>query len=166
MFPEYLKFKFAKSDDYKITLYFETSRDKYRCPCCGEETGRHTTYFTRTIQDLPIIEKALYLNIRLKKFSCSNDMCSKKIFCESIDELVSYKGRRTNRLNDMMVGLTMANSAEGASKLLKYKNISVSGDTLLRLVKSWEPSIDYDAIESIGIDDFALKKTEHMEPCS
>lgn len=163
MFPEYLKVKSIESGKSEILINFESKRKAMLCPDCGTETSRHTTYFNRALQDLPIIDKALTLNIRLKKFSCENPDCSRKIFSESISEITKEKGRRTSRLDEMMIRLAMTYSAEGAANLLKSKHIDVSGDTLLRLTKKWEPQIDYSTVEAIGIDDFALKKIEFTE---
>lgn len=66
----------------------------------------------------------------------------------------------------MMTKLAMTHSAEGAANLLKSKHIYVSGDTLLRLIRQWEPTVRYEEIEAIGIDDFALKKIVLTEQSS
>ncbi|WP_143000729.1 transposase family protein [Andreesenia angusta] len=159
----YLKVKSIESSKSEILINFKSKRKTMLCPDCGSETSKHTTYFNRTLQDLPIIDKALILNIRLKKFGCENPDCSRKVFSESIIEIAREKGRRTSRLEEMMIRLAMTYSAEGAANLLKSKHIEVSGDTLLRITKKWAPQIDYSAIEAIGIYDFALKKIEFME---
>lgn len=53
------------------------------------------------MQDLNLIEKPLFLEIRLAKHRCKNPNCSTKVFSESIEEFAEPKARRTNRLNDM-----------------------------------------------------------------
>lgn len=164
-FPDYLIKDYITKDSGCITIGFLSSRTEQNCPTCGKVTNDITTYFHRVIQDLPVINKALFLNIRLKKFRCNNVECSTKIFSENIDELAITKQRRTNRLNERLVSFGLTYSAEGAARLLKSKhNISVSGDTLIRLAKSTNFEIDPNKIVAIGIDDFALKKNIDMEP--
>jgi len=148
----------------KITIFFSSNRKEFKCPNCDTPSTEITTYFHRTIQDLPIINKALFLNIRLKKFRCSNIECTTKVFSENIDELALTKQRKTNRLNEHLTSFALTNSAEGAAKLLRsYNNIHVSGDTLLRLAKSVTFEINTNEIDAIGIDDFALKKNINTE---
>ena len=55
--------------------------------------------------------------------------------------------------------MSLTNFAKGGSRILKEMNINVSGDKLLQLAKEFEPTIDKSKVISIGIDDFALKKT-------
>ncbi|WP_211266331.1 transposase family protein [Andreesenia angusta] len=105
-----------------MLINFESKRKTMICPSCGGETSKHTTYLNRTLQDLSIIDKALTLNIRLKKFSCESSDCSRKVFSESISELAKGKARRTSRLNDMMIKLAMTYSAEVVTfRNSKYK---------------------------------------------
>lgn len=163
-FPEYLVKNDIKNYEDRIIIYFASNRRECNCPNCGIKSQEITTYFHRVIQDLPIINKLLFLNIRLKKFRCNNSECTVKVFSENIDEVALTKQRRTNRLNERLTTLALTNSAEGAAKMLKSNhNIHVSGDTLLRLAKSYVFEGNTDEINAIGIDDFALKKNIDME---
>ena len=58
----------------------------------------------------------------------------------------------------MLTNFALTESAEAASRKCSRININVSGDTLLRLSKKWEPDIDKSSIRAIGIDDFVFKK--------
>ena len=158
MFPGYLKeIQIVKNED-KIIIYFESIRRTFNCPSCNTPSTTVSTYFTRKIQDLNVIEKPLFLKVRLAKYKCENPDCNTKIFSEKIEELAKVKARRTNRLNEMLTKFALTQSAEAASRRCSDININISGDTLLRLSKKWEPSIDEESIHSIGIDDFAFKK--------
>ena len=159
-FPEYLIQQEILTTDSQILIKFISSRISLPCPCCGQLSHDITTYFTRDIQDLPVLNKSLYLKIRLKKFRCLNADCETKVFSESIDELALPKQRRTNRLSQRLISFALSYSAEEASRILKRDHcIDISGDTLLRIAKSIDFPIDYSSIEGIGVDDFALKKT-------
>lgn len=158
MFPEYLEETNIVAENDKVTIYFSSKRKECHCPSCNTPSTKKSTYFTRRLQDLNIIEKPLFLEIRLAKYRCRNPECRTKIFSESIEDFAGPKARRTNRLNKMLTNFALTESAEAASRRCSRININVSGDTLLRLSKKWEPDIDKSSIRAIGIDDFAFKK--------
>ncbi|SHD77693.1 conserved protein of unknown function [[Clostridium] ultunense Esp] len=156
MFPEYLEEKSIQVNEDKIIIYLFSKRKSCNCPSCNTSSSTVATYFTRKMQDLNIIDKPLFLVIRLAKYRCENPDCNTKVFSERIEELAGTKERRTKRLNEMLTKFSLTQSAEAAARRCSDINIKVSGDTLLRLSKKWEPSIDEDSIYSIGIDDFAF----------
>lgn len=158
MFPDYLEETSIDITEDKITINFKSKRKSCNCPSCNIPSSTVSTYFTRRIQDLNIIEKPLFLVIRLAKYRCKNPDCSTKIFSENINELAGTKERRTNRLNELLTKFSLTQSAEGAARRCNDINIKVSGDTLLRLSKKYEHPINKESIQSIGIDDFAFKK--------
>lgn len=162
-YPDYLLNTDIEIHNTKILLYFKTSRTEANCPNCGELSKKFTSYYKRKIQDLPIIDKQLFLMISLKKFRCNNKECKTRVFTESIIEIARKSSRKTNRLEELLTRISLTNSAEEGSRLCKNQNIEVSGDTLLRLSKKWEPSIDKNEITAVGVDDFALKKNIDME---
>ena len=159
MFPGYLEEINVDTAEDKITIYFNSKRNTCNCPSCNTASSIVSTYFTRKIQDLNIIEKPLFLVIRLAKYRCENPDCSTKIFSENINEFAETKARKTNRLNELLTKFSLTQSAEAAARRCNDINIKVSGDTLLRLSKKYEHLINKEYIQSIGIDDFALKKT-------
>lgn len=158
MFPEYLEEKGIEVTKNKVTIYFTSKRKSCNCPSCNTPSKVVSTYFTRRIQDLNIIENPLFLIIKLAKYRCENPDCHIKIFSENIDEFSKRKARRTNRLTELLAQFALTQSAESAARRCKNINIKVSGDTLLRISKQWEPSIKKETINAIGIDDFAFKK--------
>lgn len=157
-FPDYLKNIDIQIEESKVTLFFESKRNECQCPTCGEITNRYTNYYTRVIQDLPIINKQLFLNLKLKRYICENPGCDKKYFTEGIEDLAKKVSRRTNRLDSLLTRISLINSAEEGARICKSQMIDVSGDTLLRLSKKWNLKIDKEKIIAVGVDDFALKK--------
>lgn len=101
-----------------------------------------------------VIEKSLFLEIRLAKYKCENPDCKRKIFNESIKDFAETKARRTNRLNELLMRFALTESAESVSRKCKAININISGDTILRLAKKWELDIEKNSIIVIGMDDF------------
>lgn len=163
MFPEYLEENNIEANKDKITIYFSSKRKTCNCPSCSTPSSLKTTYFARTVQDLNIIDKPLFLVIKLAKYRCENPNCNIKIFSERMEGFVDVKQRRTKRLNEMLTKFSLTQSAEAAARRCNDLSIKVSGDTLLRLSKKWEPSIEKEDVQTIGIDDFAFKKNIIME---
>lgn len=164
MFPKYLRKTNIECTKDKIIISFSSIREECVCPSCSTPSTSKMTYFTRRLQDLNIIEKPLFLEIRLAKYRCINPECKVKIFSEELQDFADSKARRTNRLNELLTQFALTESAESASRKCENIGIRVSGDTLLRLAKKWEPEINKESIVAIGIDDFAFKKNILMEP--
>lgn len=158
MFPEYLEESSIKVTEDNIVISFASKRKSCNCSYCNNPSSTVSTYFTRKIQDLNVIEKPLLLEVRLAKYRCENPDCNTKVFSEKIDELARTKQCRTNRLNDMLTKFALTQSAEAAARKCSDINIKVSGDTLLRLSKKWEPSIDETSIYSMELMILPLKK--------
>lgn len=161
-FPNYFKFKSSIIDDGKVILKFETKKREIKCPCCGAITSEFVTYYIRTIQDLPILDRNTYIEIRVKKMSCNNKECGTKYFNEPLFEYVQNKKRYSNRLLDLLVKIALTESGEGGSRICKEYKIIVSGDKLLQLALEYKFQIDKSTITQIGVDDFALKKNIDM----
>ena len=71
-FPDYFKYAGNILEDDRVTLLFETMNNQNKCPICGSESSKYVTYYTRTIQDLPILDKTTYVKVRFKKMICPN----------------------------------------------------------------------------------------------
>ena len=63
----------------------------------------------------------------------------------------------------MLIKVSLTESAEAGSRLLKEKKIKVSPDKLLQLSKEYNYMVEKDNVISIGVDDFSLKKNIDME---
>lgn len=163
MFPDYLEEGELINQEDRVTLYLRSRRTSALCPSCKKPSVERTTYFTRRMQDLGVIEKPLFLVIRLAKYRCENPACDVKVFCEQIEDFANPKARRTNRLNQMMTAFAMTQSAESTARKLEEIHIIVSGDTLLRLSRKWNFSVKPDMVHAVSIDDFALKKSNDTE---
>ena len=162
-FPEYFKYISTEIMENTIILNFSTNKRNLICPACGKVTFECATYYTRKIQDLPILDKSTYVKLKLKKMKCNNNLCKVNYFNEPLDDYVIIKKRYSNRLIDLLVKISLTNSAEGGSRILKESKINISGDKLLQLAKEYKPYIDNSKVISIGVDDFALKKNIKME---
>lgn len=116
----------------------------------------HSSYI-RTINDLPLSKLKVSLSVHSRKFFCDNARCERRIFSERLQELASPYFRRTCRLNNTIIHLIFALSAQVAAIVIKSIFTEISPNTVLRIIRKTEINIDSDFTE-IGIDDWAYKK--------
>lgn len=104
------------------------------CPACGQSTTRVHAYYDRTIQDLPINGKPVYLKIRLRKLLCLNKKCAKKIFAQRV-QCARPKSKKTERLETVILRLATHTSLIETSKILKQLGIIASKSSIAELLK-------------------------------
>ncbi|MCF8568616.1 ISL3 family transposase [Alicyclobacillus tolerans] len=128
------------------------------CPDCGQWTERvHSTYY-RTVQDVPLCGIKVFLRIRVRKFFCDNPSCERKIIAEQFDDFICPSQRKTNRLNDVLLGIGYSLGGNPGVRLASLLGISVGKDTLLRKIKSCAVPEPQDSIDVVGIDDWAYRR--------
>ncbi|WP_342473067.1 ISL3 family transposase [Metasolibacillus sp. FSL H7-0170] len=139
---------------YQLTL---ASRNTVAiCPKCNCKTmKRHSTY-TRHLQDLPCVGLAVTIRLIATKWRCHTTTCPQRIFTERFSWLTPY-ARKTVRTTNLLRHFAFSTSCLVAAKLAKVAGLSVSHDTLLRIV--YQTNVTPRAISTvIGIDEFAWCK--------
>lgn len=161
LFIDGLSINNIESTSECIRIELNSTKKTQECPMCHElSTSKHCSY-TRTVSDLPVVGKRLILIIYTHKFKCKNSECKVKVFCQQFDGFLTKNQRKTGRLIKYLYDIAFANSGEGGSRICCKNNIPVSGDTLIRMVKLWNPSKVQ--ATKVGVDDWAYKKNIHME---
>lgn len=127
------------------------------CPQCGARTDRvHSTY-TRTPRDLPSSDRAVQLQLLVRRFRCLNATCSRQIFAERLPELLPCHAQRTTRLTQALRELGFALGGEAGARVMRRLHMPCSGDTLLRVMRG--TSLDEPTSPCvIGVDDWARRK--------
>ena len=119
--------------DY-IFIFVESSRDEATCPYCGVPSSRiHSTY-ERRFQDLPIQGNKVYITIINRKYFCGNQGCPNTTFAESF-ECLSPKAKKSERLIDEIMKVSVEVSSVAASKMLKDGVADVSKSTICDMLK-------------------------------
>jgi hypothetical protein len=129
---EYLKelspnLKFIKVVTYKdrILVYCESEN----------ETDRKIhSRVERVIKDINYGQYKVELHILWKKYF-NNDTTKKQKTVSEIFDFVSYRGRRTKRLDDFILFIQKEMSAIGCERIIRKDIADVSDSTILRLVK-------------------------------
>src|SRR5918997_5140554 len=96
-----------------LTLVVRATRAQAECPRCHRPSTRVHSYYTRSPADLPWHGVAVRLELRARRFRCRNSLCTKRVFCERLPQVVAYYGRKTVRLDDALrlVGFLLGGEA-------------------------------------------------------
>ena len=128
-----LKYEKHEVNCAEIHIWVKTRQKILTCPYCGKKSKKvHSTY-RRTIQDLPISGKKVYLKIIVRKMFCRNAACARKTFAEKF-EFVESKGKKSLRLEKEIINIAMHSSSTEASRMLNRSTVKISSGTVRNLL--------------------------------
>jgi len=127
------------------------------CPDCQVESHTVHSHYERHPQDLPIQEKPVRLGLSVRRFLCQNPHCARKTFVEQVSSFLVRSARRTNRVTQRLVNISLSAGGEGGARLSKQEGLIASSATLLRLLRRVGVP-DCATPEILGIDDWAWRK--------
>lgn len=104
------------------------------CPYCGHASMRVHSRYEKSFQDLPIMGKKTKVIIENRKFFCDNPDCTFTTFAERFDFL-KRNGKKTKRLIDKIVDISLNTSSVAASRTLKDGIADVGKSTICNLLK-------------------------------
>jgi transposase len=129
-----LKYESHEITNDEIHIQVTSKRKALKCPYCGKKSKkRHSTY-KRTVQDMPICGRKVYIEINNRKMFCENAKCTKKTFSERY-EFVGAKGKKTGRLEKEIINIALNASSTEAAKMLSRNTVKVSCVTVRNLLK-------------------------------
>lgn len=117
-----------------LYLYCVINCSVAKCKYCGAESQSVHSRYVRTISDLPIQNYQVKLVITVPKFFCTNEICCHKTFAYPIP-FAPANSLRTKRLDDYIYQVGMKNSSLEAEKQISGSYVSVSNNTILRIIK-------------------------------
>jgi hypothetical protein len=120
----------------RITILTAPKPSSSACPLCGAVSSRVHSHYTRTLADLPWQGRAVTVQVRARRFRCAAAGCLRQVFAERLPGVAQSWARRTARLGDIQRHIGFALGGEPGSRLAARLSMSVSGDTLLRLVQT------------------------------
>ncbi|MBD5558802.1 MAG: ISL3 family transposase [Clostridia bacterium] len=150
-------FPYAWEEDADKTIIRLKSKP-YACACpyCGTLSNARSSTYERLIQDVPYGGKTTYLAVRAYKYKCLNPDCMVKTFNEVLPFAHSLQ-RRTDKLNELILAVSLYLSAEGASQVLGMVGVRISNDAIQALWSQVEFR-DRPEVTEIGVDDVAIRK--------
>ncbi len=118
----------------KCYITVASNRKEVTCPFCGRPSSRIHSSYNRTFQDLPMQGNKVFIIIRNRKMFCDNSDCNHTTFAERFD-FISCKAKKTRRLEDEIVRLSINCSSIAASKALKENVVDIGKSTVCNLLK-------------------------------
>jgi hypothetical protein len=103
---------------------------------CQTASRQVHCYYTRIITDLCWADFRVRLEVRVRRFVCSNSTCSRRTFAERLGEQIKAYGRRTKRCEAQLQSIGLMLGGNAGARLAQRMGMSLSSDTLLRLVRA------------------------------
>jgi transposase len=145
------------TDDSTLLIDSHPSTEIATCPDCHALSSHVHSRYTRQLRDLPVVEQPVRLRLLVRRFRCLTPSCARETFVEGLPELARHHAQRTVRLTEAVRGLGCEAGGEAGARIATRLRMPVSGDTVLRIVRS--PSTSTEPTPRVlGIDDFALRK--------
>ena len=117
-----------------IYLYVVSTRKEANCPSCGQSSSRVHSKYTRSFQDLPIQNKKVIVVIDNRKLFCDNAGCKNTTFAETFPFLPE-KGKKSKRLIDKIMAVSLNVSSVTASTLLREGVVDIGKSTICNMLK-------------------------------
>ena len=118
----------------EVIIYVASNRKICSCPYCGAASMRVHSCYEKSFQDLPILGRKTKIIIENRKFFCDNAECGFTTFAERFDFL-AQKGKKTRRLIEKIVDVSLNTSSVSASRTLKDGIADVGKSTICNLLK-------------------------------
>jgi transposase len=151
---DYPIIKWEENDE--INFWLKSNISEVHCPKCNCVCNKSHEKHSRKIQDTPIHNKKVYINIDVREFICDNIECEINTFTEEIP----FAGKnqvRTYALTEFILIHAIYMSSNSTSLILSFLGIDVSSDTVDNILKNIHIQDNPD-VERIGIDDVAIRK--------
>ena len=140
-----------------IMIVLTTAQAQPCCPNCERKAHKVHSRYQRQLSDLPWEGIAVRLHLTTRKWFCQNTDCAQRIFCERLPELVAPYGRKTLRLNDVLLLIGFALGGRAGSRTTQKLALRASARTLLRRVRACALPTCHQ-VTKLGVDDFAFRK--------
>ena len=134
LLDENLEYVSHEMDDDKIYVTVVSTRAEVNCPYCGEPSSKVHSRYERIFQDLPMQDKKVTIILRNRKMFCNNQDCRHHTFAETF-ACLPFKAKRTKRLDDEIVTISINISSLIAAAFLKSNVADIGKSTVCNLIK-------------------------------
>ncbi|MDZ4096811.1 MAG: transposase family protein [Paracoccaceae bacterium] len=97
------------------------------CPGCGIRSSRRHGWRRRRVEDFPAQGKAVWIELRVCRWRCSNSNCRRDTFSDHESSVAAPFARRTSRQAQLLGHMAHAAGGSPAERLLRRLGIRVSG---------------------------------------
>jgi hypothetical protein len=144
-------------DPDRVTVAVRARGAAGSCPLCRRPSRRVHSRYVRRLGDLPWQGRVGQLGLQVRRFRCSASECPRRVFAERLPAVARPRVRRTARLAEAQCRIAFSAGGEAGARLASRLAMPVSGDTLLRLIRT-APLPAAPTPRVIGIDDWAWRR--------
>ena len=144
-------------DGTVIALEAEATTTAAACPACGVVSQQIHDRYDRHPADLPWRGCPVHFILRVRRFRCTNHDCQRATFAEDFGAALPKRAQRTGGAHSFLVHLAWMMGGEAGARLARAAGLSVSPDTLLRLLRRDEHG-EVETPRVLGVDDLALRR--------
>lgn len=144
-------------DGSNVVLDAEGTTATAQCPSCGTPSFRVHERYKRRPMELPWRGRRARLLVTARRFRCVNGDCSRHTFAEDFGESLPRYARRTKDATNLLIEIALKAGGEEGARLAADTGLSVSPDTLLRIIRRLQLP-DQPTPRVLGIDDLALRR--------
>ena len=142
----------------RLVMVLRPVGEESYCPGCGRGSRRVHSRYRRQLFDLPWEGIPVKIELRVRRFFCTTDGCSQRIFTERLPNTVGRHARRTCRLSAALDRITLALGGSAGARLAQQLGIVADGSTLLRGLRQRARPSPSSSPRVVGIDDWAWRK--------
>jgi transposase len=139
-------------NDSNIVIRLVPTKSGCRCSNRKQTSSRVHSQYQRMLKDLPVMNNRVVIHLQTRKFFCDNPNCETGVFTVRFESLIKPYARKTDRLHKYLEFIGFAVNAEVGSVISKQILADISPDSMLKLAKQAELTINTD-YQYIGIDD-------------
>lgn len=126
------------------------------CSRCGAESVRVRSYHDRTVADLPLGGRLVFVRVRVRRLMCSTPQCC-KTFREQVPGVFERYQRRTARLTGQVRAVVRELAGRAAIRVLAALPIRMPRDTAVRVLLRI-PAPHRPVPRVVSVDDFAVRR--------
>ena len=105
-----------------------------RCPLCSEASESIHCHYRRVLRDVPCAGRRVQLFLTVRKFSCRNPLCQRKVTASRIPTFMEPWARMTIRYCQQITSIGLATCGKGGAKLAARLGMQTTRQTILRRI--------------------------------
>ena len=151
----------VRLEEKELFLGCSITTPSEKCPICKNECNAVNQYYERTLRDLNISHREVYLCIKIRQFHCKN---CRKYFSESLTFAEANKSH-THRQTDFMFLVGSKQSYAESAIILNTNPKTVERIILEMCKKKAQVSTRYANVKRLGIDEQSHRKGKKHYIC-
>jgi transposase len=159
--PEGIQVRQIQITEQGLLIEVAATAETACCPLCGEASSSIHCHYQRALRDVPCTGCPVQLRLTVRKFTCRNAYCERKVFAERHPDFVEPFARMTLRYGQQIASIGLATCGKGGARLAARLGIQTTRQTILRRIMAL-PDPPAESILFLGIDDFSFLRSRRF----